>query len=86
MTGHGHETRTRESMSTLGIPGKPEKRTLSDGECGQQPIVRRGATFPEILGHFGTVGAKGQGCSPMVTKILVIKIRKLWKGRGHYDA
>jgi len=36
--GHGYETRTRESMSKLGILGKPEKRTLSEGECGQHPL------------------------------------------------
>jgi len=55
MTGDGHETRTRESMSKLGIPGKPQKRTLSEGECGQEAFVWRGATFPGISGHFGSI-------------------------------
>jgi len=44
--GHGHETRTRESMSKLGIPGKPEKRTLREREFGQHSLQgKEGSTF-----------------------------------------
>ena len=33
-TDHGHESQCQSLK--LGMPRKPEKRTLSEGECGQQ--------------------------------------------------
>ena len=37
--------------------------TLSEGEFAQQPIVRRGAIFPEVSGHITSTEAKGQWSS-----------------------
>ena len=42
------------------ISGRAEKRALSGMGFEQQPIVGRGAPFPEILGHFGSKGEFGQ--------------------------
>jgi hypothetical protein len=49
-TKHEHESQCQSSK--LGIPGKPEKRTLSEREFGQQTVKHRSKGTREYPGNF----------------------------------